>query len=191
VPVGVGAMAAVIEEGIDGEALRAVLADLPVDLANLNSANQVVISGEAGAMPAAEERLRAAAGTGKTFRFVPLNVSAPFHSRFMSVIEEPFRAALEQTCSTWRPERAVSVTSNYTGEFHGGSAPDIMDALVRQLSNPVRWIDNMQRLSGRAGAMYEVGPGRPLRDFFKTAGVTCTSITTFSTAERHFRPVQE
>jgi [acyl-carrier-protein] S-malonyltransferase len=191
VPVGVGAMAAVIGEGIDGEALRTMLTDLALDVANLNSANQVVISGEAGAMPAAEDKLRAAFGAVKAFRFVPLNVSAPFHSRFMHGIEEPFRKALETTSGTWRPEHAATVTSNYTGGFHRGAAPDVIDALVRQLSNPVRWIDNMQCLAAHAGEIYEVGPGRPLRDFFKTAGVTCTSITTFSAAERHFHPEQE
>lgn len=191
VPVGVGAMAAVIGSNLDGKILQSALAALPVDVANLNSAHQVVISGEAGAMAAAEENLRTAFGDGNAIRFVPLNVSAPFHSRFMRCIEEPFREALTRTTDMWQPERAARVTSNYTGGLHRGAATDIIDALVRQLSNPVRWIDNMRCLAGQAEDIYEVGPGRPLRDFFKTVGVTCTSITTFSTAERHFRPEQE
>ena len=187
VPVGIGAMAAVISEDLDAESLFRALEGLPIDVANLNSLHQVVISGEAKAMPAAETRIREALGSGKTFRFVPLNVSAPFHSRFMKAIEEPFAAALNGIENLLRPDEATRVTSNYTGRFHGDLTGDIIRCLVRQLSNPVRWTDNMQCLAGFAGSIYEVGPGRPLRDFFKTSGVACVAITTFSAAERHFR----
>ncbi|HRY35792.1 MAG TPA: ACP S-malonyltransferase, partial [Smithellaceae bacterium] len=89
VPVGVGSMAAVISEGIDVPALKKMIEDLPVDVANINSANQVVISGDAAALPEAENRCRELFAAPKTFRFIKLNVSAPFHSRFMKKIEEP------------------------------------------------------------------------------------------------------
>jgi [acyl-carrier-protein] S-malonyltransferase/trans-AT polyketide synthase/acyltransferase/oxidoreductase domain-containing protein len=63
---------------------------------------------------------------------------------------------------------------------------DLICNLVSQLNNSVLWVDNMKTLASRADAIYEIGPGRPLRDFFKTISVSCTSITTFSTAERAF-----
>jgi [acyl-carrier-protein] S-malonyltransferase len=87
VPVGVGAMAAVISENVDVGQVRQALKELHVDVANINSANQIVISGEAGSMAEAEARLHELLAKEKPFRFVPLNVSAPFHSRFMSTIE--------------------------------------------------------------------------------------------------------
>ena len=187
VPVGIGAMAAIISEDLDAELLRRAVDGLPIDLANLNSPHQVVISGEAEAMPAAETRIRDAVGSGKALRFVPLNVSAPFHSRFMEAIEAPFTRALNDIEDLLNPGNAVHVTSNYAGGFHGDRTDEIIRCLVRQLSNPVRWMDNMRCLAGRAGAIYELGPGRPLRDFFKASGVACVAITTFSAAERHFR----
>jgi [acyl-carrier-protein] S-malonyltransferase/trans-AT polyketide synthase/acyltransferase/oxidoreductase domain-containing protein len=54
VPVGRGAMAAVISDNVDTEVVRQALKNLPIDIANINSANQIVISGDARAMPEAE-----------------------------------------------------------------------------------------------------------------------------------------
>jgi [acyl-carrier-protein] S-malonyltransferase/trans-AT polyketide synthase/acyltransferase/oxidoreductase domain-containing protein len=78
------------------------------------------------------------------------------------------------------------VTSNYQGSFHEESVQAVIGNLTSQLSNSVRWRDNMQALAGRSKAVYEIGPGRPLRDFFKTIGVACESVTSFSSAERIF-----
>ena len=44
----------------------------------------------------------------------------------------------------------------------------------------------MTHLASRAGAIWEIGPGRPLRDFFRTIGVACTSVTTLASAEKAF-----
>jgi len=79
------------------------------------------------------------------------------------------------------------VTSNYTGTYHLPTVDAIVKSLVLQLSSAVRWIDNMRTLSSTTKSVFEVGPGRPLRDFFKTIGITCSSITTLSAAERLFR----
>jgi [acyl-carrier-protein] S-malonyltransferase/trans-AT polyketide synthase/acyltransferase/oxidoreductase domain-containing protein len=186
VPVGVGAMAAVISENIDSEMVRLALEDLPVDVANINSANQVVISGKAGAMAEAEARLEAGLTKDKPFRFILLNVSAPFHSRFMSTIVEPFGDTLRTVGKGIDHDKSATVTSNYRGGFHSGLYEDLIYNLVSQLNNSVLWVDNMKSLSSQANTIYEIGPGRPLRDFFKTINVHCTSITTLSTAERSF-----
>ncbi len=184
--VGVGGMAAVILNNLDPQQIRSLLSDLPVDVANENSLNQVVISGEAQALPLAESRLTEKL-SDPSFRVVPLRVSAPFHSRFMRSIGEPFSQILRASSSSWQPQHADRVTSNYTGTFHLAATDAIMNALVLQLSSAVRWIDNMRALSSSTKTVFEVGPGRPLRDFFKTIGITCSSITTLSAAERLFR----
>ena len=186
VPLGIGGMAAVISEGIDCNQLKKLLEGLPIDVANINSANQVVISGKASAMPAAEKRLSQVLAGEKPFRFVPLNVSAPFHSRFMKSIEESFSCTLKEVGRRLTSERAPQVTSNFTGSFHADSVPEIIKNLVNQLSNTVHWRENMQSLAANSEKIYEIGPGRPLREFFKTINVVCQSITGLASAEKVF-----
>ena len=84
------------------------------------------------------------------------------------------------------PVNAIHVTSNFTGNLHSNSTEEIIFCLVSQLSNTVRWTDNMQCLAERADMIYEIGPSRPLRDFFKTINVSCVPITNLSTAARAF-----
>jgi [acyl-carrier-protein] S-malonyltransferase/trans-AT polyketide synthase/acyltransferase/oxidoreductase domain-containing protein len=190
VPVGVGAMAAVISKNINIDAVRSALGDLPIDLGNINSANQVVISGAADAMTAAQERLTGAAASiagGEPLRFVALNVSAPFHSRFMKGIEEPFRSVLHAAAQGLDPANAARVASNYTGGFHRSHKDDIINNLVCQLSHSVRWKANMDAIAVAADPIYEVGPNRPLRDFFKTIDVAVSSVINLSSAEKLFQ----
>ena len=169
---------------VDIDLVRRVLKELPIDIANINSTNQVVVSGDARAMPQAEAQLRESLAEDKPFRFIPLNVSAPFHSRFMSTIVEPFGDTLRTVGKGIDQEKSAVVTSNFRGGFHSGLYEDLINNLVSQLNNSVRWVDNMKSLSARADTIYEIGPGRPLRDFFKTINISCSSITTLSAAER-------
>jgi len=187
VPVGRGAMAAVISDNVYIEVVREALKDLSIDVANINSANQIVISGEAVAMPEAEARLEEALAKNCPFRFILLNVSAPFHSRFMSTIVGPFEEILRAVGKGIVEDKSVTVTSNFRGIFHSGLYEDLIYNLVSQLNHPVLWVDNMKVLASQAEAIYEVGPGRPLRDFFKTINIACTSITTLATAEKTLR----
>ncbi len=184
-PPGEGAMAAVIADELDIDLLRSLLSDLQVDIANINSSSQVVISGSSASMDVVQGRLENSL-SGGGFRFVPLNVSAPFHSRFMNAIIDKFRDVLDSVSSRLAPANAGRVTSNYTGRFHSGRTASIVDALVSQVSSSVRWRDNMQALAARAHRIYEIGPNRPLKRFFQTIGVQCRSITTFSAAAREF-----
>jgi len=190
-PVGEGAMAAVISDGLDLEKLAGVLSDLPMDIANVNSTRQVVISGQSSALTEVEERLMKMAADADALRFVPLNVSAPFHSRFMENIKGSFKDALSTLTKKLNPVPARRVTSNVSGLFHSESTNEIIDRLVAQLSGTVQWKKNMHALAAHADVIYEVGPGRPLRDFFKTIGVTCSSITNLRSAQRLFGPVGE
>jgi len=187
-PVGLGAMTAVIGEKLDTQSILNVLNDLPIDVANVNSAKQVVISGDAKFMTEAESRLaEALAQDQSSVRFVQLNVSAPFHSRFMSPIEESFEDTLRIFQTGMSAGNATGVTSNFTGGFHADDTDEIIRNLVLQLSNTVKWMDNMTELSSQAEKIYEVGPGRPLRAFFQSMDVDCSSVTALSAAERLFQ----
>jgi len=186
VPVGEGGMAAVIRKDLNTRMIRELLFDLPIDVANINSPNQIVISGRSKAMPEAEERLAKALADENPTRFVALNVSAPFHSRYMHVIEEPFEEELACVRRQMKAENAVKVTSNYSGSFHSSNMEEVIDRLVAQLSGTVQWCENMRAIASKADTVYEIGPNRPLRDFFKTIGVTSVSLTTLSSAKRAF-----
>ena len=186
VPIGIGGMAAVISENIDINMLKKLLENLPVDIANINSANQVVISGEATALPEIEKKMAQVFQTDKPYRFVQLNVSAPFHSRIMKKIEEPFFYTLKEVGGDLNPQNAPKVTSNFTGSFHKNDVASIRGNLVKQLSNTVNWRENMLCLAANSKEVFEIGPGRPLREFFKTIGVTCQSITGLTAAEKVF-----
>ncbi|MGD0279168.1 MAG: ACP S-malonyltransferase [Smithella sp.] len=187
VPVGVGGMAAVISENIDIDMLEKAMQGLVADVANINSTNQVVISGELPALDETEKRLTQIFPAEKSFRFIRLNVSAPFHSRLMKSIENRFSDTLEKFGKNSDPRNAVHVTSNFTGGFHFNDISDIRKNLVNQLSHTVHWRKNMQSLAEKTQEIYEVGPARPLRDFFRSIGVTCQSITGLAAADKCFK----
>ena len=117
VPPGVGAMTALIADDLDPEVIEEVLSDLEADVANVNSSQQVVLSGEAGAITEAESRLKAALADRPTLRFVRLNVSAPFHSRLLEPIQASFAGVLRDLGGGLDPSPATRVTSNYPGRL--------------------------------------------------------------------------
>jgi [acyl-carrier-protein] S-malonyltransferase/trans-AT polyketide synthase/acyltransferase/oxidoreductase domain-containing protein len=181
VPVGRGGMLAVIGRDLDVAAMERAVAGLAVTVANDNSPEQVVLSGLAGDIAAAAHRLATDAG----LRLVPLDVSAPFHSPLMAGIEPAFAIVLE-SCAVWDASRAPAVTSNLTGGFHDGDPVALRGRLVRQISGTVRWRGNMATLADGATRIVEVGPGRPLRGFFKAVGVAIESVTDVRSATRAF-----
>jgi [acyl-carrier-protein] S-malonyltransferase len=183
VPVGEGAMAAVIAEGLAERDLSQVLEGLEVDVGNRNSPEQLVLSGSTPALERACARLRELL-SGVEHKIVPLNVSAPFHSRLMRGIEAPFRAELDAVSKGFALEKVGAVTSNLTGAFHQPSLGPVLDALTRQISGTVDWIRNMAALSAAATQIYEVGPNRPLRGFFKSVGRDVTAILNVKAIEK-------
>ena len=157
VPVGEGAMAAVI--GLDADAVRRACEESAqgevVSPANLNMPGQVVIAGGREAVARASERAKALGAK----RVVPLAVSAPFHCALMKPAEE--RLAPELRALRARDPR-VPVVANVDAEPKRDAASAI-EALVRQVSSPVRWEDVVRRLASEGVRKYvEVGPGTVL-----------------------------
>lgn len=181
VPVGQGAMSAVVASGVADAGLGALIADLGVDVANLNSLDQVVISGPAAGVEAAEKRISEQVPGVEVIR---LNVSAPFHSRLMRGIEAEFRAELEAASPRFDAPRATAVSSNLRGGFHTGQVGDLIDALTGQISGTVDWVANMRALSAAAPRIVELGPNRPLKRFFSTLGVEIVSIMNVKQAQK-------
>jgi trans-AT polyketide synthase/acyltransferase/oxidoreductase domain-containing protein len=150
-----GAMIAVI--GLSPARIRKVLEDpalAEIDVANFNSYEQTVLAGPASAVTASIGQLEAAGARA----VVPLNVSAPFHSRHVRSIEAEFDEFISRQNLR---DPSIPVISNYTAAPH--CAGEVRQNLIRQISNPVRWVESVECLF-RMGcsALEEVGPGNVL-----------------------------
>jgi malonyl CoA-acyl carrier protein transacylase len=189
VPVGEGAMAALIQDPLPLDDIRALADSENVDLANDNSPAQVVVSGGAAGVGAVIEKLQPMVDDG--MRVVPLTVSAPFHSRLMAGIEAEFKTALNHVKDQFNAERAKTVTSNFSGNFHTGDLDDLINALTKQISGTVYWRSNMTALTVVAKEIVEVGPNRPLRGFFKAVGVGIKAVIDVRSAGKAYGTPQE
>lgn len=159
VPAGQGAMAAVLslaaEQVTEACAEAAAETGLVVAAANLNSPNQIVISGALGAV---EKAVALAKGKGAR-RTVMLPVSAPFHCALMQPAQEEVARVLG-TLPLNAPQ--IPVAANVTGGLvHTAEAA--RDALIRQVTGAVRWVDCVHTLVGAGADVFiEVGPGKVL-----------------------------
>jgi [acyl-carrier-protein] S-malonyltransferase len=175
VPVGVGAMAAII--GMDPEAIAGVAADAAQGevcaVANLNGPGQTVIAGHKAAI----DRAVALAKERGARKATLLAVSAPFHSPLMRPAREGMTPLLEAT--EFRDPKVPVVTNVDAAPATSGATA--RDALVRQIDGPVRWVESVLRMEEDLGvqAFVEVGPGNVLagltRRIVKAARTTAVS----------------
>jgi [acyl-carrier-protein] S-malonyltransferase len=159
VPIGEGAMAAIL--GLDADAVGRACARAAaesgkvVSPANLNAPGQVVIAGHASAVRLAGEHAR----TLGAKRVIPLAVSAPFHCALMKPAEDRLAPELRALAAR-NPQ--IPVLANVDAEPKRDAASAI-EALVRQISSPVRWEDVVRRLiADGATTFVELGPGSVL-----------------------------
>lgn len=163
VPVGVGAMAAVL--GLERAAVERICADAAgsqqtVAVANYNAPLQSVIAGHADAVA----RASAAAQASGAKRVIALPVSAPFHCALMRPAAERLAPAIVATSLS---EPGIQVINNV--DVEAATEPDaIRDALVRQIYSPVRWVETVQAMAARGIThMVECGPGKVLAGLTK------------------------
>ncbi len=131
-------------------------------IANVNSAEQIVLSGTPDECAAAARLAAEARG-----RAVPLAVAGGYHSRFM---EPAARAFAERLAGEEFRPPAVPVLSNLTGCPHSADPDAIRHSMVEQITHPVRWLDIVRWLRGfDAGAslFVEFGPGKTLSGLVK------------------------
>ncbi|MCS7204877.1 MAG: ACP S-malonyltransferase [Leptospiraceae bacterium] len=184
VPEGVGSMAALISTDIEQYNYKEILKKHDVDLANINSKDQVVISGYKDKVENAVKEIKT---QFPNIDAVFLNVSAPFHSRLMKEIEEEFRDYISQF--TARKELCVNVLSNFTGTFH--QPETLIENLVRQISGSVDWIQNMKVLIQQGLPIIEIGPNRPLGKFFLTLNHEVPSIINVRSMYKVFPDIEK
>jgi len=164
VPVGQGGMAAILSLSADQvaevceEAARET--GLAVSAANLNSPGQTVISGALAAV----EKASALAKAKGARRAVMLPVSAPFHCALMQPAQEEVARIL---AAIQLSDPRIPVAANVTGGLVTTAAA-ARDALIRQVTGAVRWVDCVHALAGAGVELFiEVGPGKVLSNLLR------------------------
>jgi [acyl-carrier-protein] S-malonyltransferase len=173
VPVGVGAMAAVL--GMELEKVVEVCADAAQGQvcapANINSPDQVVISGNTPAV----ERAAALAGERGAKRAVMLPVSAPFHCSLMKPAQD--RLATDLSALTFQ-KPSVPVACNVDAALVQDAAAS-RDALIRQVTGSVKWSQSIHLLIAQGVERFvEVGPGKVLCGLMRQIdrSKTCSNV---------------
>jgi [acyl-carrier-protein] S-malonyltransferase len=153
-----GGMVSVL--GLPAEKLQEVCAATGVQIANLNSAEQTVLSGPRQAVAAAEA-LAKQAGAKRT---VVLKVAGAFHSALMQSAADKLQAFLAGIAFA---APRMPVVANVTGRPHG-APEEIRAAMVRQVVSPVRWVSCVEWMKGQGIREYfEFGPGNVLAGLIK------------------------
>jgi len=183
VPVGVGAMAAIL--GMDATKVIAGCAEATgafgpnsievVEAVNFNDAAQTVIAGSKAAVDKACEILKANGAK----RALLLPVSAPFHSSLMKPAAEKLKARLEEI-EIAAPQVALINNIDVAVEV---DADRIRDALYRQAFGPVRWVECVQAIKARGlTTLVECGPGKVLAGMVKRIDAEMTGAALFDPA---------
>jgi len=157
VPVGVGAMAAIlgldlasVEEGCAEAAEGQVCSP-----ANINSPSQIVIAGDAKAVERACEILKEKGAK----RAIMLNVSAPFHCALMMPAQEKLAADLAEL----KYEDANTPVVHNVDAQASSDASAVCDKLTQQVSSPVRWLQSVETMTAAGvDTFIEIGPGKVL-----------------------------
>ncbi|MBP1930750.1 ACP S-malonyltransferase [Ammoniphilus resinae] len=182
VPAGQGGMSAILgmERGPLADICAAVTeSGKPVQLANLNSPGQIVISGSAEGVTEAGQLAKEAGAK----RVIPLNVSGPFHSSLLKPAADKLAEKLK-TLSIGHAE--VPVVTNVTAEPIS-DAEDIFRSLVEQVYSSVLWEDSIRyMLSQGVDTFIEIGPGNVLAGLIKKIerSAKVYSIQDMSTLEK-------
>ena len=183
VPVGVGAMAAIL--GMDAAKVAAGCLEVTqsfgagsieiVEAVNFNDPAQTVIAGSKAAVDKACELLKANGAK----RALPLPVSAPFHSRLMQPAAEKLKERLA-SIDLATPQIPLINNIDVAVETNPGR---IRDALYRQAFGPVRWVECVQAIKARGlHTLVECGPGKVLAGMVKRIDPELTGLALFDPA---------
>ncbi len=155
-----GTMAAVV--GLEEMSIREALEEAggTVIIANINSPDQIVISGDTDAVARASEILSQRGAK----RVIPLRVSAAFHSPLMEPASKALASEIEKT--EFRPPRVPVIpcaTAKATAD-----PEELKKALLIQLLSPVRWTDMLREAKNQGAERFiEMGPGKVLQGLAK------------------------
>lgn len=147
--------------------------------ANVNSAAQVVLSGD-------KAQVAAAAAAAKELgikRAIPLQTAGAFHSRFMQPAREKLAPILDEI-SFSAPK--IPVISNVTGQVHSSDPGEIKAVMLRQVTETTRWADDVEAAKALGCTRFiEFGPGKVLSGLIKKidAGLTTLNVSDVPTLD--------
>ncbi len=173
VPVGTGAMAAIL--GADFQTVQTACAEAAeggvCSAANINSPGQIVIAGDTAAIDRAVALLKERGAK----RAVKLNVSAPFHCALMKPAQDRLAADLEEIA--FNDPQVPVITNVDAAAIQSGERA--RESLVRQVSQPVRWLETVEFLITQGVQTFiEIGPGKVLSGLVRQTnrGVRCINV---------------
>ena len=140
------------------EILKANFAD--IDIANINTSSQIVISGKAESLEKAADFFEE-----EGLVYIPLKVSGAFHSRYMSPVKDEFQAFIEplplHKCT-------IPVVSNYSASTYPTDTEGIVKNMVNQINSPVKWLQSIEYLMYQGECEFiEIGAGEVLTNMIK------------------------
>ena len=156
-----GAMHSVL--GMTLETLEKLLIEYSyemVSIANINSSNQVVISGDKTQIESFSTILKEKGAK----KIIPLKVAGAFHSKLMESAKQKLALHLD---SIEFHEMEFPIVSNYLGRFYE-SKLEIKEALLNQITGSVQWVKDMELMAGKGVLEYlEIGPNKVLKGLAK------------------------
>ncbi|CAI8801198.1 MULTISPECIES: ACP S-malonyltransferase [Bacillus] len=164
VPSGEGAMAAIL--GANPDVLKQVTEEVTseghaVQIANMNSTKQIVISGTKRGVELASQKVK----ENGAKRAIPLRVSGPFHSSLMKPAAEKFQNVLNEITIQ---DANIPVVANVTANCVNRSE-DIQEKLIEQLYSPVLWYPSIEQMVEQGvDTFIEIGPGKVLAGLMKS-----------------------
>ena len=181
VPVGVGAMAAIL--GLPLETVETACAEAAQDEvcspANINSPAQIVIAGNAEAVDRAIELLKQRGAK----RAIKLNVSAPFHCALMLAAQERLAQYLQEINFSGLK---FPIIENVSGEANT-KGERVRTALTEQVSKPVRWARSIEHLMAQGAETFvEVGAGKVLSGLVRQINrdIRCLNVENFDSLKQ-------
>lgn len=158
--IGGTSMAAVV--GADYKEIKEILkVNFPdIDVANINTNSQIVISGKADSLDKAADFFEE-----EGLVYIPLKVSGAFHSRYMTPVKDEFQAFIEpmtlHACS-------VPVISNYSASVYPTDTEGIVKNMVNQINSPVKWLQSVEYLIYQGECNFiEIGAGEVLTNLIR------------------------
>ncbi|SHE27485.1 [acyl-carrier-protein] S-malonyltransferase [Marinitoga hydrogenitolerans DSM 16785] len=158
-PPGIGGMGAVI--GLSIDKISEIISQFEnINIANHNSPEQIVISGDKKEILEALKLLKEAGAK----KVVELNVSGPFHSKLVF----PAQEKMEKELKKLKFKKPIyKIIQNYTAQIEE-NPQKIRENLVKQITGTVRWVETIQKMKDLGvKKVYEVGPGKVLAGLIK------------------------
>jgi len=163
-----GTMAAVL--GLEYEKISEFIKELDdVWIANINTLQQIVISGKKSSIEKAQSFLKEKGAK----RVILLDVQGAFHTPYMQEAEEKLKQEILKTNFS---QSDIDIVMNYTASFPK-DLEDLKTNLIKQITSTVKWADSIKKIDDNVELFVEIGCGKTLTNMNKKIGVNAKSLS--------------